>query len=323
MLGCNTYRRRNPNLGQGLWKDFDQRADVQSGLLITLFFGGHQHMRATLTSIIEEWFGEREIGQKRRAQLHYSARNFAKYSGTLDAVALGDAIVNGWLRQQLDEGRSPRTVRSNRCNLLTIWTAAFERGYIDLPPRRVRKVSLNRIIPRCWTHDEFEAVLASIERVRGVAAPGAPKGPWLRALCLVGLSTGLRKGDLLALRRGMIRPDGSLTVVQNKTGDAHTARLGVRAREALAAMPSHDSPLLFPWVHREDAFTKMFRRLVDRAGLPGSFKWIRRCGATWIAAKHGKGAASQYLGHRSPELAELNYIDPAQLCPDAFVPDAA
>lgn len=277
----------------------------------------------SLFRIIEEWYGEREIGEKRRDQLHYSVRSFVRFVGTDSANALEFEKVNSWLLDQLNRERSHRTVRSNRCNLLTLWNAAFERGYVEQPPRRVRKVRLNRIVPRAWTPEQFEHLLLMIDTVRGEAFPGIRKAPWLRALCLVGLSTGLRRGDLLSLEKSFVLPDWSLTIVQSKTGDTHSARFGPRAIAAVQAIPSHDGRRMFPWVHREDAFTKMFRRLLDRAGLPGSFKWCRRCGATWIAAKHGKAAASTYLGHRTPGLAELNYIDPDQLRPEAFLPEGA
>ena len=275
----------------------------------------------SLTSIIDEWYGEREIGEKRREQLRYSARSYARFAGTENANALEFNRVNLWLRDQIDRERSPRTVRSNRCNLLTLWGAAYDRGYVDQPPRRVRKVRLNRIIPRAWTPEQFEHLLATIPSVRGEASPGIRKAAWLRALCLVGLSTGLRKGDLFSLERSFFLPNWSLSIVQSKTGDIHTARLGERAIEAVEALPRTESVMLFPWAHRSDAFTKMFKRLLQRAGLPGSFKWVRRCGATWIAAKHGKAAASVYLGHRTPGLAELNYIDPDQLRPESFLPE--
>lgn len=277
----------------------------------------------SLASIIEEWYAEREIGDSRRDQLHYSARSFARFAGTECATALDDNRVNLWIRHQIAQERSPRTVRSNRCNLLTIWNAAFERGYVDTPPRRIRRVRLNRIIPRAWTPEQFETLLNAIPTVRGLASPGVHKAPWLRALCLVALSTGLRKGDLFSLERSFFLPNWSLSIVQSKTGDVHTARLGDRAIEAVEALPKTESKMLFPWMHRSDAFTKMFSRLLRRSGLPGSFKWCRRSGATWIAAKHGKSAASVYLGHRTPGLAELNYIDPDQLRPESFLPDGA
>jgi len=321
-LAHNHRRRRNLILGHGLWKDLDQHLDRRSGLLINLFLGASA-MKTTLTNIIEEWYGEREIGEKRRAQLHYSARNFASFAGTECTTALEDNRANQWIRHQLDNGRSPRTVRSNRCNLITLWNAAYERGYVPVPPRRVRKVRLNRIIPRCWTPEQFDHLLATIPTVRGLAFPGIAKRDWLRALCLVGLSTGLRKGDLLSLERSFFLPGWSLSIVQSKTGDVHTARLGARAIEAVQAIPEVGSCRLFPWAFREDAFTKMFARLVNRAGLPGSFKWIRRSGATWIARKHGMAAASLYLGHRTPELARLNYVDPSQVMPETFLPEGA
>lgn len=277
-------------------------------------------MNHTLTSIIEEWQEEREISLARIDQLHFTARNFARFVGGECTSYLDDVRVNRWLLWQSSQGRSPRTVRSNRCNLLTIWKAGFERGYIAEPPRRVRRVRLDNRIPRCWTPEQFETLLSAASEVSGDAQIGIPKRLWLPALCLVGLSTGLRRGDLLSLEKSFIMPGHSVTIVQSKTGDVHTAQFGPRTIAAVKALPMHGGVLLFPWMHRSDAFTKMFARLLRRIGLPGSFKWVRRSGATWIAQQNGYAAASVYLGHRTPGLARLNYIDPSQIEPEVFLP---
>lgn len=277
-------------------------------------------MHTTFDDVIELWTAERELGATRIEQLRYTARSFAKFAGTASVTALEDARANDWLRQQLAAGRSTHTVRSNRCNLLTLWKAGFEYGLVELPPRRVRRVKLAKRIPRCWTPAQFERLLEAIPSVRGEASPGTPKPAWLRALCLVGLSTGLRKGDLLSLEKSFILPGWSVTIVQAKTNDVHTAQFGPRAIAAVEALPKHRGVMLFPWMHRSDAFTKMFARLLRRAGLPGSFKWVRRSGATWIAQKYGEAAASRYLGHRTPGLARLNYIDPTQVTGAVFCP---
>ena len=280
-------------------------------------------MPHTLTSIIDEWRDERDISPARIDQLHFSARNFARFAGGESTSLLDDSRVNRWLQWQSSQGRSPRTVRSHRCNLLTIWKAGFERGYVTLPPRRVRKVRLDTRIPRCWTPEQFETILEAAGRIRGDAQVGIPKRLWLPALCLVGLSTGLRRGDLLSLEKGFIGPGYSLTIVQRKTGDVHTAQFGPRTIAAVEAMPKRPGVLLFPWKYRADAFTKMFSRLLRRLELPGSFKWVRRSGATWVAQQYGYEAAQRYLGHRTPGLARQNYIDPSQVRPETFLPPGA
>lgn len=280
-------------------------------------------MNHTLTDIIDEWREERDITDGRIAQLQYTASSFARFAGTADASQLDDGQVNRWLLWQSSNGLSPRTVRSNRCNLLTIWKAGFERGYVTEPPQRVRRVRLDNRIPRCWTPEQFETLLSAASEVSGEAQLGIPKRLWLPAMCLVGLSTGLRRGDLLSLEKSFILPGHSVTIVQSKTGDVHTAQFGPRAIAAVEAMPAHSGVLLFPWMHRSDAFTKMFARLLRRLDLPGSFKWIRRSGATWIAQKDGYAAASRYLGHRTPGLARLNYVDPTQVCHDTLIPPGA
>lgn len=277
----------------------------------------------TLLDYVPIYGTMRDVRQSTIADYHWAARGLVADCGPVELDELTPLMLSQHLAHLQQQGYSPLTVHGRRGKLLVLWSGAYSDGYTENRPDhlRVRKIRKNRAIPRAWTPEQFERLLDAIPSVRGLASPGVRKAPWLRALCLVAISTGLRKGDLFSLERSFFLPGWSLSIVQSKTGDVHTARLGKRAIEAVEALPKTESKMLFPWAHRSDAFTRMFRRLLDRAGLPGSFKWCRRCGATWIAAKHGKAAASVYLGHRTPGLAELNYIDPDQLRPESFLPD--
>jgi integrase len=122
--------------------------------------------------------------------------------------------------------------------------------------------------------------------------------------------TGLRRGDLYALRRDQIDADGVLLVALHKTGCDHICRVRPATLEAIDALPRSET--IFPEpCHKEAAGA--WRWIVTRAEIPrvrwGQLQMLRRTSASHIEQKN-PGMAGAHLGHLTPGLAAKSYIDP-------------
>lgn len=121
-------------------------------------------------------------------------------------------------------------------------------------------------------------------------------------------STGLRRGDLLAIRKDQIRTDGVVTLTQSKTGYPISVQLSDDAIAAIRRMPI-DEPLAFPWPYHENALPRQFRAIVKEAGVrPGQFKWIRATSGSY-AEQQVPGNGPKMLGHRSAQVFRDHYED--------------
>ncbi len=191
--------------------------------------------------------------------------------------------------------------------------------------------------------------LAQIGAIRAAAAswrtePGLP-GPksdgQVRDIIEVLLGTGLRSGEVLALRpcdledspQGMIahvtgtvaqtKGRGAVRQEQPKT-DASIRRIAVPEfaatvlRRRLASLGRNDVRRTI-FANRKGGplspynVRRTFREFLDVAGLAESgisLRWYRRTAATVIARGMGTDAAATFLGHTSTAITEGHYIEP-------------
>ncbi|HEX4000805.1 MAG TPA: hypothetical protein VHX65_19815 [Pirellulales bacterium] len=220
--------------------------------------------------------------------------------------------INAWIVHM--EGQvGPRTVATNRRQLLTFWRFAFETEVRNDLPRRIRKVKLPRLIVEGWDSEQIGKLLAAADEMEtSFYETGIERRLWWRAFLLTAWFTGLRLGDILSIEFESIAPmpdgTGRLTVVMSKTGDSINRVLPAETMEAIRACMASGRPraLCFPlWVCRR-SFSSEAKLLIKAAGLTGSLKWIRR-GSASEAEKVKAGAGRMHLGHRTVGLFESNY----------------
>jgi integrase len=212
-------------------------------------------------------------------------------------VDLDDVLISRWL-ESISGGYAGWTMNGHRTRLLCLWRYLARRHLVD-PPGEVRRCPAPMPMPEAWTVEEVSRLVAATEQLPGVA------GPWFRALILAGYESGLRRGDLFAVRRECIQPDGIL-IRQKKTGRPHLAPLRPSTVRLVLDLPG-DCPLACPWGPKW--YGTLWARLRRLAGVPdGCCQRLRRTGATWIAASEGMDAASRWLGHQSPEMVR-HYVD--------------
>lgn len=219
------------------------------------------------------------------------------------------------LNKWLFELQCSEITRSNfRRQALTICREALGEKFPDFSSR-IRRVKVPRKIPVAWSMDELRQLIQTAAKLPGkFNGSKCPAKLYFTAWILLAWETGLRWGDQWELRASQLRGD-RLFVIQSKTKNPIGKRLSLQCVELLAQMIrlSPDGTV-FKWAINERNARVRWKKLIARAGLIGTPKFLRRSGATYVEAQQ-PGAASVFLGHRSAELAEKNYIDPT-LLPD-------
>lgn len=218
-------------------------------------------------------------------------------------------LIDGYLTAALTT-YAPITVHGHRRMLQTLWRAAQKDGLVAICTRPLRKVKFHLPVPRAWTHAELRHLLSVAAEMPGATVDHpCPYRVLMPAWVLVGYSTGLRLGDLMRIRHSQIRGN-KLALKLRKTGQTHVCVLDAAALDAIRSLPVY-SDQIFGGIIVERQMIVIMRRLVKRAGLRGSTKYLRRSSATY--AELAGMSATRHLGHLTPGLAMAHYIDPVLL----------
>ena len=161
-------------------------------------------------------------------------------------------------------------------------------------PSQLRTVKVPARVPTAFTVEQMCALLA--------AADSTERPLWWRSLLLASYDTALRLGDLLSIERPDVWPDGSLSIVQSKTGRTHRVKL--RA-ETLKAIDKHlagrTTGLIWPLWARREALYRAFQKLRQAAGIKsGTLRWIRRSSRHGLAAPWAFGTGIGREGLHRP-----------------------
>jgi hypothetical protein len=208
-----------------------------------------------------------------------------------DGELVADTLSR-FLKDKQAAGRSSHYCRSLRNGLLAVLGETIER-------RHVRSVKLSRLAPHSWTSGDVAKLVESV----GVLADY--KRDFYRGMILAGYHTGLAQGDLHRLTRADFREDGTLLYSRAKTGSAVVAWM---PPEVLVGLPT-EGPL-FPRRWSGEQFRKDFRRIVQTAGLQGTFKTLRKTSGTLAELLNGRG--HEHLAN-SRRVFELHYLDRKQV----------
>jgi len=200
------------------------------------------------------------------------------------------------------------TVHNHRRMLSTLRKAALRDGLVvDDCTRPIRRVKHVLPMVRAWTHSEMRHLLSVAAEMPG-GTIHCPHRILLPAWILVGYSSGLRLGDMLAITYDSLRGDRLATVLQ-KTRQQHVVVLDALALEGIRSLPRLGPKIFGSLVGRSRIIVAM-RALVKRAGLTGSGKYLRRASATY--AQLAGIDPTGHLGHLTPGM-KRHYLDPVIL----------
>jgi integrase len=247
--------------------------------------------RATVREAAEEWLRhcEWERGVKASTLSEYRSvveAHIVPHFGDQPIEAVTARQVEAWAAELLASGRSRRTVNK----ILTMLHGIFDRA------RRVWDLPSNPLadVARKPGRDPGDLDFFSAEEV--IALVGAAASEQDAAIFLTAAYTGLRRGELIALRwrdllfeRESIRVRASYSygaLTTPKSGRARTVPMVPAVAEALARLPRApfigDDDLVFPGLAGEyldgSALRRRYKAALKRAGLRElRFHDLRHC----------------------------------------------
>lgn len=258
------------------------------------------------------YLSERVVSNQYEQQLTRVSSHLAEFSA---------AVVNAYLRSRLSS-LTNITVQNERRMIRTLWQFAYDNDIVASPPRAILRIPQHNKPVEAWSVDDVKVLVKSALDWQGEFRCGVEKSLFLRTWVLLAYETGARYGDIFSWTDRNIR-NGAMQWTIRKTGvsccRALSADAEEAAREMLAARrraglrPRRDKAMLIlgALCCRRYSFTVM-RQLLEKCGLPGSGKFLRRSSATHVEMQF-PGAAQAFLGHRSPGMAARHYLDQSQL----------
>jgi integrase len=268
-------------------------------------------MPLTLGQYVARYAVRHDIDASTVAYLRVAVQVFDRWhERPVELADLDDDLVSLFLRDSQRRGLSPYTVKSRRAAILLLWRAAWREKLVAAAPIDVRKIRCPETLRTTWTEGEIVRLVVSCHTLRGYfTATGIQRGAYYSSLVMAAWDSGLRLCDLLRLRRDAIDADGTVRLVQHKTGKAHVAWLTARTMQEIEGIFPPTRELVWPLWARREQFYKLFRRVLGASGLSGSFRKLRRSSGTAVDAIQ-PGTGWQHLGN-TPETARRWYINPA------------
>lgn len=266
---------------------------------------------------LADWLDDYTLGHEiaHNTVKHYrqTVQLFIAWMGGGATVAdLTPRNVNGFLRDSQLTGRRPSYRRGLRADLLALWNAAAAAGLVE-PPKNIRQVRLDPIIPEAWTPDEIIRLINAAPK----ALPGKfrtldeYRAIYFQSLIRTAWDTGLRRCDLHQLPRSNVTNDGIW--IQNKTRQVVQLRLRPETLESIHQLRMNRDRC-WPLWGSDQCFGDSFRKIVDVARVPrGPFKRIRKSAGS--AAEHEySGRGHHFLGN-TRRVFEQYYLDRRVLDP--------
>jgi integrase len=271
-------------------------------------FFSDEETSMSLPDLLETYLEQHEASPRYRESLQRTVRRLEAY-GIGGVCQLSPDRVNKFL-VAVPVGQT--TKHNYRRETHTLWRFAFQQGFTDVDPSRLRRIPPARFPVKAWSVDAVQKMLEAAEGDRTAISTRLPHArcDFLPAWILVAFDSGLRFSDVLELRHADVR-NGCVSVVARKTGKPTIRKLSDAAMAAIKRLPKSLDGTMFKWALPRRRALKMWRAFLDQHGFEGSSKWLRRSGATAVEMKR-TGAATVFLGHSAPHLARMHYLDQSQ-----------
>ena len=226
------------------------------------------------------------------------------FQGSLRGITLGQ--VQAYQNMRLDGKKSTSTVNLETTVLRHMLNRAVEWEFLHEnpingikklkePPGRVRSLSI----------EDIQNLLSTIESFpqKGHFFSDLTKH-YFKSIILLALNTGMRRGEILSLKRGDLDlKNHMLTIQKTKNGESRHIYLNDVAVSALKALPPRlDTKRVFPFSGNE--ITMTFRRIIKKAGIDDfRFHDLRHtfCSYQAMNGVQGRGLMA-LMGHKDTRM---------------------
>lgn len=255
------------------------------------------------------WELYQEAGSE-KPSMHGDAIRYAKHLKRPLATKLPAQITTAdlaALRKRMEkQGLAAQTVKHALGQVRRVLKFGQKMSLCTLPGNLLFEMpKVDNIQTECMTAEQRAAYLHALDEEEDKIGAA-----YLRLVLL----TGMRKTAMLALQwddvdfeRGIITLRGDVA----KKGKTEHIPLTAAARAVLEAVPRTGSPFIFPGRggRQRDNFTRMARRVRDKAGLPASFRPVHGLRHSYASALASSGKVDLYtlqrlLTHESPAMTQ-------------------
>jgi integrase len=296
-----------------------------------------EHEESTkLRVYARRWFDSREATHKanRNERCRWTV-HLATHFGDLEPAEVDTACIRAFVEDRLAR-LSSTTVKHLIATLSSLFSDLVDQGVVARNPVR----SMPRALKRLCRNAHDPRTTPFLERMEDIARLRASLTEPLRTLFSVGVMSGLRPGELVALEWADLRSDFRLMHVQRryrqgtidvpKSGKTRTISVAPALAEVLREWRAltDGEGLVFKPIGKSRCLDLQLQRLrkawrdgLKRAGLPYmKFYWCTRhtFASQWVMAGHSIEKLSKMLGHSSIIVTEVY----AHLKPESLnIPD--
>lgn len=255
-------------------------------------------MDTSLRSFLASYFAQRDLRPTTRIFFRCKLAAFEQWLQRRGTLAdLTATTINAFLDDRLSN-RSRETARGERAVLRALWQAAYDERLVAEPPLRLKRIRRDLREVEAWDCEQIEKLLAVAAAQNGCfRCSGVHRGAFWIAAVRVLFDTGIRAGDLLALRADKLTGPGSFVVRQQKTGKDVAVAISAATWQAVEAIRSPIArPRLFGDAISRRSFFEAFSALCKAAGLDGRTKMLRRASGSVVEAEF-PGQGHEHLGN--------------------------
>ncbi|MBK1727302.1 tyrosine-type recombinase/integrase [Halorhodospira neutriphila] len=245
-------------------KNFSTKADAQQWARETelamdrgSWVDTSEARRTTLTEAIERYAREVTPTKKGAPQEANRLRRWGQHRIGKTALANVRSADIAEIRDQRLKEASPATVRNDLAALSAVFEHARKEWRMEAltnPVRALRRPAPSRQRDRRLEAGEEQALYA------------AASSPVQRAYLTLALETGMRRGEIIAMRWQYINlPRRIIHLPETKTDEARDVPLSTAAVRALQSLPRRIDGKVWPWSN--EGASSMWRRWIVRAGI--------------------------------------------------------
>lgn len=214
---------------------------------------------------------------------------------------------------------STQTLITKRRMLLCLWRHGVSSGLVKPSVSlQVIKIRMKRKPVKAYSRDQVTRAYRNLQEKSEnffgkFRKSKCSRKLWLMAWYRVAYETGIRAGDIYALRDIDVTTAG-IAITMRKTGMPAVRKLQPQTLalidELLELSPDGT---VFSWAIGYSMACTWTGKAFKQLGLKhGHTQWLRRSAATHIE-QDKPGMASRFLGHANPMMAERHYLDQSQL----------
>lgn len=249
----------------------------------------------TLKDAVARYLLYRDLAKGTASYYRRICSAFAGWAGgDVLLVEFNGEAISRFLQFKQQAGRSTHYVRSLRNGLMALLRDV--RG--SDPVERVRTIKTKPLDPQCWSPDEVEKLLAACGEM-----PEASRWRWALIIAIA-YYTGLDRVDLERITRAEFDARGTLFTHRSKTGAAVVVCVATEVLAEIDLRCPLEGPILCMGITPE-WFRQVFKGIVRRAGLVGTFKKFRKTSGS-LVERDAPGMGHKHLGN-SRAIFERHY----------------